>query len=81
MVSLVPGSYRPSTVILPDTVEHALAFLLIGALSGVAARDVVRLTWIAFTLTAYAGVCGCLETLVPGRTASVEDAWPAPWGP
>ena len=75
VASLVPGQYRPSSVILPDTVEHALAYLLVGGLSVLATRitDVARAAWIASAIAAYAGVLELCQALLPGRVASVED--------
>src|SRR5262245_14433975 len=51
-VSLVPGQYRPSSVILPDTGEHALAYLLVGGLSVLAMRisDLARTVWLALAI-------------------------------
>ena len=75
VASLVPGPYRPSTIILPDSVEHALAYLLIGALSVVAARitELTPAARLASLLAAYAGVLEICQALIPGRVASVED--------
>jgi VanZ family protein len=75
IASIVPGQYRPSTVILPDTVEHALAYLLIGGLSVLAARSatLTRAVWLASAITAYAGVLELCQALLPGRVASIED--------
>ena len=73
VASIVPGSYRPSLGFVPDTVEHVMAYSLIGALSVFVMRSIVRPAWLAFALALYAAVLEICQAFIPGRVASVED--------
>jgi VanZ family protein len=72
VLSLVPHALRPVTG-LPHIVEHAVIFLLTGAVFALAYRVKMR-----FFLAAAISFSGCLEVLqsfVPGRHARLSDAF------
>jgi VanZ family protein len=73
LLSWMPAAYRPNIVIVSDKLEHALAYLLLGALSVIATRQIVNPRWIGLAIVAYAGVLESGQLLIPGRVASVAD--------
>ncbi len=73
LLSLVPGDFRPHTGVLSGKLEHALAYLLLGALTAIAARQTQKVHRLALAIVAYAGVLELGQLLIPGRVASIED--------
>ena len=61
---------RPS---VSDKLEHALAYLLLGAVSVLAMRQIISPHRLALALVAYAGVLEFGQLLIPSRVFSVED--------
>lgn len=72
-LSWVPGDYRPQIVGLSDKLEHVLAYLLLGALTTIAARQTVKAHWLALAIVAYGGVLELGQLLIPNRVPSVWD--------
>ncbi len=73
LLSWVPGDYRPHTVILSDKLEHALAYLLLGALTVIAAQPTRNAHRLALAIVAYAGALELGQLLIPNRVGSVWD--------
>ncbi len=73
LLSWLPTAYRPHLFGVSDKLEHALAYLLLGALTAIAARQTPNAYWLAFAVVAYAGVLELSQLLIPSRVASVED--------
>jgi len=73
LLSWMPAAYRPNIVIVSDKLEHALAYLLLGAVSVLATRQTISPHRLALALVAYAGVLELGQLLVPSRVFSVED--------
>ena len=72
-LSWMPAAYRPDIGGVSDKIEHALAYLVLGALTTIALRQTFKPTWIAFAIVAYAGVLELGQALVPSRVTSFED--------
>jgi len=73
LLSWLPAAYRPHIVVVSDKLEHALAYLLLGALTAIAARRTLNASWLALAIVAYAGVLELGQLLIPSRVASVGD--------
>ena len=73
LLSWLPAAYRPHTVLVSDKLEHALAYLLLGAVSVLATRQIISPHRLALALVAYAGVLEFGQLLIPSRVFSVED--------
>ena len=73
LLSWLPAAYRPHIVVVSDKLEHALAYLLLGALTAIAARRTLNARRLALAIVAYAGVLELGQLLIPSRVVSVED--------
>ena len=74
LLSLMPAAYRPHIIVMSDKLEHALAYLLLGALSALAMRQPRRhVHRLALAIVAYAGILELSQLLLPSRVASFED--------
>jgi VanZ family protein len=73
LVSWLPAAYRPHIVVVSDKFEHALAYLLLGALTAIAARQTLNAYRLALAIVAYAGLLELGQLLIPSRVSSVED--------
>ena len=73
LLSLMPAAYRPHIIVVSDKLEHALAYLLLGALSALAMRQPRRVHRLALAIVAYAGILELSQLLLPSRVASFED--------
>jgi VanZ family protein len=73
ILSLVPGEYRPHVPGLSHKIEHVLAYLVLGALTAVAARHRLNPYLLTLGLVAYAGVLELGQLFIPNRDASLED--------
>jgi VanZ family protein len=73
LLSWMPAAYRPDIGGVSDKLEHALAYLLLGALSAIAMRQTVNAHRLALAIIAYAGVLELGQLLIPDRVASVAD--------
>lgn len=73
VVSLVPGPFRPHVDGLSGREEHALAYLVLGVLTVIAARRTVNAYGLCLILAAYAGILELGQLFVAGRHAAVGD--------
>ncbi len=73
LLSWMPAAYRPHIFVVSDKLEHALAYLLLGAVSVLATRQIISPHRLALALVAYAGVLEFGQLLSPSRVFSVED--------
>jgi VanZ family protein len=71
VLSLVPPTARPITVVAPHTFEHAGIFLLDGLAFGVAYLGHER--WLSIGAVAFCGGLELAQLMVPGRHARVSD--------
>ena len=71
--SLVPGKYRPHIDGLSGKEEHALAYLVLGALTVIGTRPNVKLDRLCLLIVAYAGVLEVLQNFAPDRHPAVGD--------
>ena len=69
----MPAAYRPDFGGMSDKLEHAFAYLLLGALTAIAARHALKAYWLALAIVAYAGILELGQLLIPGRVVSVAD--------
>ena len=74
LASLVPGEYRPNTDVLPDFLEHALAYFVIGFLTAliVPSRYASPLQ-IAAGLSAFSGMLELVQIYIPHRVCAFDD--------
>lgn len=73
LASLVPGEYRPHVGGWPSQEEHALAYLILGVVTVIAARRTVNAYWLCIIIVSYAGILELCQLFVPGRHAAVGD--------
>ena len=73
LLSFLPTAYRPHLFGVSDKLEHAFAYLLLGALTAMAARRTLNARRLALAIVAYAGVLELGQLLIPSRVVSVED--------
>ena len=73
LCSLVPGEYRPHIDGLSGKAEHALAYLALGVLTVIAARQTVNVVRLCMIIVAYAGILEFLQLFASGRHAAVGD--------
>ncbi len=71
VLSSVPGDLRPQMP-FSDKLEHAFAYLALGALTVVAAPRVFG-RWVLAIVVAYATLLEAVQVFVPGRDASFLD--------
>jgi VanZ family protein len=80
LCSLVPGEYRPHIDGLSGKEEHALAYLVLGMLTVIAARRTVNLYRLCLIMVAYAGILEFLQLFAPCRHAAVGDFMASSFG-
>jgi VanZ family protein len=73
LCSLVPGEYRPHIDGWSGKEEHALAYLVLGVLTVIAARRTVNVVRLCLIIVAYAGILEFLQLFASGRHAAVGD--------
>lgn len=73
MLSLVPETYRPHLPGISDTVEHILAYSLLGLLTAHFLADRISAPLLFGGIVAYAGLLEIGQTFVPCRQASAFD--------
>ena len=73
LCALVPGEYRPHIEGFSGKEEHALAYLVLGVLTVIAARQRVNVVRLCLIIVAYAGILEFLQLFAPGRHAAVGD--------
>jgi VanZ family protein len=71
LLSLMPAAYRPDIGSVSDKFEHALAYLLLGALSALAMRRTAPA--LALAIVAYGGALELSQLLIPSRVPSFGD--------
>lgn len=67
LLSLLPRDYRLHTGVLSGKLEHALAYLLLGAVMTIAARRSHKPHRVALALVAYAGVLELGQLIISSR--------------
>lgn len=73
LLSWLPAAYRPHTVLVSDKLEHALAYLILGAVTAIAVRPTLNAQRLGLAIVAYAGILEFGQLLIPSRVASVAD--------
>ena len=73
VLSLVPETYRPQVPGVSDTVEHIVAYALVGFMTAALLGHTVSLPVIFGAIVVYAGFLEVAQTLVPCRSASLKD--------
>ena len=73
LVSWLPAAYRPHIVVVSDKFEHALAYLLLGALTVIAAQPTLEAHRLALAIVTYADLLELGELFIPNRVVSVWD--------
>ena len=73
VLSLVPETYRPQVPGVSDTLEHIVAYALVGFLTAALLGHAVTLPVIFGAIVVYAGLLEVAQTLVPCRSASLKD--------
>jgi VanZ family protein len=73
LCSLVPGEYRPHIDGLTGKEEHTLAYLVLGVLTVIAARQTMNAYRLCVIIVAYAGILEFLQLFASGRHAAVGD--------
>lgn len=72
-LSWLPAAYRPDSIVVSDKFVHMFAYMLLGALSVIATRQIVDTRGIALAVVAYAGLLEFGQLLIPSRAASAAD--------
>ena len=73
LLSWLPAAYRPDIGGVSDKFEHALAYMLLGALTTIAIRETFSSNQFLILIVAYAAVLELGQALLPSRVASFED--------
>jgi len=73
LLSWLPAAHRPHISVMSDKLEHAFAYLLLGALTAIAVREALKANRLALAIVAYAGILELGQLLIPDRVASVAD--------
>ena len=73
VLSWVPAAYRPDIGGVSDKFEHALAYMVLGALTTIATRETFSPNQFLIVIVAYAAVLELGQALLPSRVASFED--------
>jgi VanZ family protein len=73
VLSLVPGTLRPHTMMLPPGVEHVAAYAVAAFFLGLAGHHRVPPVQLVLLLTAYGGLLELGQLWVPGRNGQVSD--------
>src|SRR5262249_17392901 len=71
VLSLVPASVRPTTILVPHHLEHAAIFFLNGLAFGIAYLGYER--WLNVGAIAFCAAIELAQLMVPGRHARVSD--------
>jgi VanZ family protein len=73
VLSLVPGAFRPHTMILPPGFEHVAAYAVAAFFLGLACHHRVPPVQLVLLLTAYGGLLELGQLWVPGRHGQPSD--------
>jgi VanZ family protein len=73
VLSLVPGEYRPHTMILPAEFEHVAAYTVAALFLGLARAGRLSAPRLVLMLTVYGGLLELCQLWIPGRNAQVMD--------
>jgi VanZ family protein len=73
LASLVPGTYRPTTGLLPDALEHTLAYLVLGFIAAEAMAGKFKAWHIVIALVAFTGALELCQIPIPRRQCSLDD--------
>jgi VanZ family protein len=73
ILSLVPGEYRPHTLILPSVFEHVAAYTGAAFLLGVAYAGRISPVRLILMLTIYGALIELCQLWVPGRNGQFID--------
>jgi VanZ family protein len=72
-LSLVPGAFRPHTLILPSALEHVAAYAVAAFFLGLACHHRVPPMRLVLLLTAYGALLELGQLWVPGRNGQLSD--------
>ncbi|MEQ1717484.1 MAG: VanZ family protein [Hyphomicrobium sp.] len=72
VLSLVPGEYRPQTGFIPDSLEHAICYCILGFFYCLAARR-QRPQSIVLVIALFAAALELAQIYIPDRTADFGD--------
>jgi VanZ family protein len=72
-LSLVPGTLRPHTVILPSAFEHVAAYMVAAFFLCLSYHRRVPPIWLVLFLTAYGACLEFGQLWVPGRNGNLLD--------
>lgn len=72
-LSLVPEAWRPHAFGMSDTVEHLVAYTIVGFLTAMVMRASIATPLLFAMIAAYAGILEIGQMLVPCRQASLLD--------
>ena len=73
VLSLVPGAFRPHTMILPPGFEHVAAYAVAAFFLGLACHHRVPPAQLVLLLTAYGALLELGQLWVPGRHGQLSD--------
>lgn len=73
VLSLVPGQYRPHTIILPSVFEHVAAYTVAAFLLGLAYVGRLSPIRLVLLLTAYGALIELCQLWIPGRNGQIID--------
>jgi VanZ family protein len=73
ILSLVPGEYRPHTMILPGAMEHVSAYIVATFLLCLAYHNRLSPLRVILLLTAYGALLELGQLFVPGRHGNPSD--------
>jgi VanZ family protein len=73
VLSLVPGEWRPHTIILPPGFEHVAAYAVAAFFVGLACHHRVPPIPLVLLLTAYGALLELGQLWVPGRNGQLSD--------
>jgi VanZ family protein len=72
-LSLVPGAFRPHTMILPPAFEHVAAYAVAAFFLGLACHHRVPPVQLVLLLTGYGALLELGQLWVPGRNGQLSD--------
>jgi VanZ family protein len=72
-LSLVPGAFRPHTMILPSAFEHVAAYAFAAFFIGLTCHHRVPPVQLVLLLTAYGALLELGQLWVPGRHGQLSD--------
>lgn len=72
-LSLVPEVYRPRVPGFSDTIEHLVAYLVLGMATATVMRPSIQGPVLIMAIVAFAGILEIGQKLVPCRDASLLD--------